>query len=105
MNTTCCKNIGIFSDEKAIDVLTKEGYRVTSIGKDVEALMNRVVNPKSKLCRYTVLGNPSSLIPEQVLLVPDYRVDALDARRPLLVTLLDYLWPPSTFRCRNYRSS
>ncbi|KAG9185079.1 hypothetical protein G6011_03026 [Alternaria panax] len=53
MDTTCCKNMGIFNDERAIDVLTKEGYRVTLIGKDVEALMNRVVNPKSKLCRYS----------------------------------------------------
>lgn len=52
MDTTCCKNMGIFKDEKAIGVLTKEEYRVTLIGKDVEALMNRVVNPKSKLCRY-----------------------------------------------------
>jgi hypothetical protein len=43
----------IFYDEKAVDVLTKEGYRVTLIGKDAETLMNRVVNPKSKLCRYS----------------------------------------------------
>jgi hypothetical protein len=47
------KNIGIFRDEKAIDDLIQEVYRVTLIGKDVEALMNRVVNPKSKLCRYS----------------------------------------------------
>ncbi|RYN63539.1 hypothetical protein AA0119_g13154 [Alternaria tenuissima] len=53
MDITCCKNMGIFNDENAIDVLTKKGYRVTLIGKDVEALMNRVVNPKSKLCRYS----------------------------------------------------
>ncbi|KAJ4354787.1 hypothetical protein N0V95_003517 [Ascochyta clinopodiicola] len=47
------KNIGIFRDEKAIDDLTKEGYRVTLIRKNVEALINRVVNLKSKLCRYS----------------------------------------------------
>ncbi|OAL42710.1 hypothetical protein IQ07DRAFT_476321, partial [Pyrenochaeta sp. DS3sAY3a] len=53
MDTTCSKHMGIFNDEKAIDVLIKEGYRITLIGKDVEALMNRVVNPQSKLCRYS----------------------------------------------------
>ena len=53
MDTACIKNMGIFYDQKAIDVLDKEGYRVTLIGKDVEALMNRVVNPMSKLCRYS----------------------------------------------------
>lgn len=52
MDIAYSKDIGIFRDEKAIDDLIKEGYRVTLIGKDVEALMNRVVNPKSKLCRY-----------------------------------------------------
>jgi hypothetical protein len=52
MDTACIKDMGIFYDQKAIDVLDKEGYRVTLIGKDVEALMNRVVNPMSKLCRY-----------------------------------------------------
>ncbi|CAG5181765.1 uncharacterized protein ALTATR162_LOCUS9823 [Alternaria atra] len=45
--------MGIFYDEKAIDFLTNEGYSVTLIGKDVEPLMNKVVNPKSKLCRYS----------------------------------------------------
>ena len=53
MDTACIKNMGIFYDQKAIDVLDTEGYRVTLIGKDVEALMNRVVNPMSKLCRYS----------------------------------------------------
>lgn len=53
MDTGCTKNIGIFRDGKAIDKRFREGYRVTLIGKDVEALMNRVVNPKSKLCRYS----------------------------------------------------
>ncbi|KAI1571797.1 NAD-GH domain containing protein [Pyrenophora tritici-repentis] len=52
MDTACIKEMGIFCDQKAIDVLDKEGYRVTLIGKDVEALMNRVVNPMSKLCKY-----------------------------------------------------
>jgi hypothetical protein len=45
--------LGIFKDEIAIDVVIKEGYRITLIGKDVEALMNRAMNPMSKLCRYS----------------------------------------------------
>jgi hypothetical protein len=49
MDTAYSKNIGIFNDKKPIKVLIKKGYRITFIGKDVEALMNRVVNPMSKL--------------------------------------------------------
>lgn len=45
--------LGIFKDEIAIDIVIKEGYRITLIGKDVEALMNRAMNPMSKLCRYS----------------------------------------------------
>jgi hypothetical protein len=53
MEIACSKNMGIFNDKKPIEVLIKKGYRITFIGKDVEALMNRVVNPMSKLCRYS----------------------------------------------------
>jgi hypothetical protein len=52
MDSACIKNMGIFNDKKPNRVLIKNGHRITFIGKDVEALMNRVVNPMSKLCRY-----------------------------------------------------
>jgi hypothetical protein len=52
MDTVCIKNVGIFRDEKAINFPIKEGYRITLISKEVKTLMNRVLNPMPKLCKY-----------------------------------------------------